>query len=714
MGRPEDQAGHKDRPAHENRLALATSPYLRQHRHDPVDWFPWGEAAFSKARELDRPLFLSIGYSACHWCHVMGHESFADPITAAEMNDLVVAVKVDREERPDVDAVYMEAVQAATGHGGWPMSIFATPDGRPFFTGTYFPRDGGRGGPTFRAVLAAVGNAWKTQREALDQQADLLRDTVARRLAPLPADVTAPERAAGPSLRTEPGGISIVDAAPGRGRAAAALEAACAQLSEMFDPVEGGFGRAPKFPQPLLLDLLLTAHVEGIGRDLEPAPLEIVSATLDAMAAGGIWDHLGGGFARYSVDREWLVPHFEKMLYDQALLARVYLHAWQVTGNERWRRVLEETIEYVLRDLRTQEGLASAEDADSEGQEGLFYTWTPQEVTETLPPELASAALDWWGVEQSGNFEGRSILRRPSGDTVARPVEIDRARLLMLESRSKRVRPERDGKVLAEWNAMMCATLAEAALATGSEPWAAAAVEIGRVLMARLRRQDGRVLRMPVPAEEAATPGYAADAAWMAEACVRLAQCTGDAGWVTAGTEVAVQLLELFEDAEAGGLFTTGHDAEQLVVRPRDMYDNVIPSANSVAAGTLARLAAMAGRDDLAAAGNRLVTAVASLLDAAPTAVPQLVLAAHLLEEGPIEVAVTGDRPDLLAEVGARLLPRVVVAWRAPSAPGGTPDLPLLRDRPLGYAYVCRHGACRLPASTPHGLATELEAARRG
>ncbi|HEV8063472.1 MAG TPA: thioredoxin domain-containing protein [Acidimicrobiales bacterium] len=671
----------------ENRLARESSPYLRQHRHDPVDWYPWGEEAFARARELDRPLFLSIGYSACHWCHVMGHESFADPVTAAEMNDLVVAVKVDREERPDVDAVYMEAVQAATGHGGWPMSVFATPDGRPFFAGTYFPRDAGRGSPTFRAVLSAIGDAWSDQRQVVDDQADLLRDTVARRLAPLPA-------------------------ADGEARATAAadgLRAACIRLGEMFDAEEGGFGRSPKFPQPLLLDLLLTAHAEGIGTDLEPAPLDVVSTTLDAMAAGGIWDHLGGGFARYSVDREWLVPHFEKMLYDQALLARVYLHGWQVTGNGRWLTVAEEIVEYVLRDLRSPAGgLCSAEDADSEGEEGLFYTWTPDEIGGTLPPDLAAAATAWWMVEPGGNFEGRSILHRPSGDVEAPSDEIERARRLLFEKRATRVRPGLDDKVLAEWNAMMCATLAEGALATGNDAWRDAAEELGDVLLRRLRNPDGRVLRLPGGEDGHETIGYAADAAWVVEALVRLAECTGKARWLAGATELADQLLSLFEDLTDGGLFTTGNDAEVLVVRPRDMYDNVIPAANSVAVGALARLATMTGRDDLDRAARRLAAAGQALIERAPTAAPQLVMATHLIEAGSIEVVITGDRPDLLERAGAVFLPRSVLVWS--SSEDGL-DSPLLADRSPGLAYVCRFGACRLPAGTAEQLSVELGAA---
>jgi uncharacterized protein YyaL (SSP411 family) len=690
----------------ENRLAAETSPYLRQHSHDPVDWYTWGEEAFARARELDRPLFVSIGYSACHWCHVMGHESFADQATAQEMNDLVVAIKVDREERPDVDAVYMEAVQAASGHGGWPMSIFALPDGRPFFAGTYFPNRPGRGVPEFRAVLAAVADAWATRREAVVQQAEALSAAIASRLAPPPPLVELPAQDG------EAGG-SAGDADDPR-TVRASLEEAAARLIEMYDPLHGGFGRAPKFPQPLLLDLLLQAHAEGAGAQLEPSPLAVVEDTLEAMAGGGIWDHVGGGFSRYSVDREWLVPHFEKMLYDQALLARVYLHAWQLTGDARWRQVLDEIVTYVLRDLRLPGGgFASAEDADSEGEEGRYYLWDEDELNERLGPELARTAAEWWGVRPEGNFEGRNILHRPRGSELLRPAVIDEARAKLFEARSRRIRPGLDDKVLTEWNAMMCATLAEAALATGEREWRLAAEETGGLLASCCSRSDGRVLRSfngdPDRDGKTMVLGYSSDVAWMMDAFVRLAECTGDSAWLARASALAEQLLELFEDPEGGGLFTTGSDAEQLVVRPREVYDNVIPSASSVAAGALIRLAALLGRDDLAAAAGRLLAAGSALYVKAPTAVPALLGAAVLNALGTIEVAVTGDRPDLVAEAGRPFIPRRVLAWIDPAVVPQSLPLPLLEGREDGYAYVCRFGECRIPTPTAGELRRELE-----
>jgi uncharacterized protein YyaL (SSP411 family) len=718
-----DTSAHPERP--ENRLGAETSPYLRQHRQDPVDWYAWGPAAFERAKELDRPLFLSIGYSACHWCHVMAHESFSDETTAEEMNDRFVAVKIDREERPDVDAVYMEAVQAATGRGGWPMSVFATPDGRPFYAGTYFPSRPTRGTPTFREVLAAVGDAWQTQREAVVDQADALSAAVARRLAPprLEAPPDGADTSAGPPE------TPLLDAAA----VESAIETACHRLAEMADPLDGGFGRAPKFPQPLFLDLLLRAHVEGIGATGESAsagggPLQVALRALEAMASGGIWDHVGGGFSRYSVDREWLVPHFEKMLYDEALLARVYLHAWQITGDARWRQVLDEIVGYVLRDLALPGGgIASAEDADSEGSEGVFYTWAQSEIEAVLGPELAPAAMAWWGVRRGGNFEGRSILFRAARGDLRRPAEIEEARQRLFDRRSQRVRPGRDDKILTEWNAMMCATLAEAALATGKESWARAAAELGELLVTRSRRtSDGRVLRCPPRGDgQPELLGYSADAAWLVEACVRLAECTGRASWLGAAGEVADQLLELFEDTESGGLFTTGSDAERLVVRPRELYDNVTPSALSVAVGALARLGSLLGRDDYDAAARRLLASGAGLVTEAATAVPGLIGAADLLFAGVVEVAVTGDRHDLVSHLGRRWLPRTVLAWSSPG-PGSRTDeaesstaagsgdegvSPLLMGRPEGFAYVCQAGACRLPSGTVAELDSELEAA---
>ncbi len=708
----------------ENRLAAETSPYLLQHAADPVDWYPFGDEAFDRARELERPVFLSIGYSSCHWCHVMAHESFADEATAAQMNETVVSVKVDREERPDVDSIYMEAVQAATGGGGWPMSVFTTAEGKPFFAGTYFPDRPRHGSPSFRQVLAAVSDAWATRRDDVLAQADSLAAAVARRQR-LSVTAVRPERAAR-------AGQAVV---PGRELVANAVARAASHLVELADPAHGGFGTAPKFPQPLFLDLLLRAHVSGMAGDLDPAPVDVVVDALESMASGGIWDHLGGGFARYSVDREWLVPHFEKMLYDQALIGRVYLHAWQCTGDIRWRQVLSELMAYVLRDLSLDGGIASSEDADSEGEEGRFYLWTRDELDEFLGATLAKTASFWWGVTDRGNFEGRNVLHRPVRGDLIRPGELEEARRRLFDARAKRERPGRDAKVLAEWNAMMCSTLAEAALVLGEPAWEAAAVAIAETLDTELRRpDDGRVLRVrPLSSSGAGREilGFAADVACMIDAFTRVGQLTGEARWFDKAVELAEQLLDLFEDDEEGGLFTTGSDAPSLVVRPKEMTDNVTPAAGSTAAVALARLAAVSGREDLFAAAERLVSAGALLLHRAPTAAPELLRAAELTGYGTIDVAVTGDRADLVDAVASRFEPRIVLAWQRP---GGSPSpadergqppasgrhaepaeaaepIPLLRDRPAGAAYVCRFGECRLPARSVEELQREIDAA---
>ncbi|HET6810598.1 MAG TPA: thioredoxin domain-containing protein [Acidimicrobiales bacterium] len=656
-----------------NRLADQTSPYLRQHQDNPVDWYPWGDEAFGRARAEQRPVLLSVGYSACHWCHVMAHESFEDTATAAVMNELFVNVKVDREERPDVDAVYMEAVQAMTGGGGWPMTVFLTPDGRPFFAGTYFPREAGRGMPAFVDVLRAVAEAWQTRREDVLGQADQLVEAVAARSSlPDPADRPA---------------------VPAR----AVLDGAYQSLRALHDEQRGGFGPAPKFPQPAMLELLLRAHAHNTS----PETMAMVTTTLDAMASGGIYDHLGGGFARYSVDANWLVPHFEKMLYDQAGLVRVYLHGWQHTGHARWMQVVEETIGYVLRDLGAPEGgLYSAEDADSEGHEGRFYVWTPDQIRAVVGPERAEPACEWWGVTTSGNFEGANILHRPVRGGLLRPAEIESIRQDLFTARSGRVRPGLDDKVLTEWNAMFCSALAEAAWVTGRGDWLAAATRIGRFLLDELR-PDGRWMRS-WQGGRARHPAYAADHAWLVDAFVRLAEASGRPEWLEQASAAADTLLDLFWDADEGGLFTTGRDAEQLIVRAKDYFDGATPSANSVAAGALLRLAALTGRDRYREAAEAILARVVPLAVNHPTAFTHALAALDLQASGTVEIVVAGERPDLLAELRPLHLPTAVLAWGEPS--GG----PLWESRADGFAYVCRDYSCLAPASTPPELADRL------
>jgi uncharacterized protein len=659
-----------------NRLADETSPYLQQHKDNPVDWYPWGQEAFAKAEAEDKPILLSVGYAACHWCQVMAHESFEDEETARVMNELFVNVKVDREERPDVDAVYMEAVQTMTGHGGWPMTAFLTPDGQPFFGGTYFPPTARGGMPGFVDLCRAVDDAWRTRRTELLEQAGKLTDAI-RRTASL----------AGGGDR------------PGR----AVLDRAADELRAAFDGEWGGFGRAPKFPQSMALDLLLRVH----DRTGDEAVLDVVTVSLDAMASGGMYDHLGGGFHRYSVDAFWMVPHFEKMLYDQALLARVLLHVWQVTGQARYRQVLDETVGYVLRDLHQPGGgLASAEDADSEGEEGRFYVWRPDEIRAVLAndPEAAEAAIEWYGVTPAGNFEGANILHRPVRGDLLRPPPVERARAALFAAREGRVRPGLDDKVLTEWNALFLATLAEAAAATGDGGWRDAAVEIGEFLLASLRREDGRWLRSWQAEGGARHLAYAADHAALVDAFARLAELTGDARWVGEARATADALLELFEDPSGGGLFTTGHDAEALVARQKDLFDNATPSANSAGALALARLAALTGEARYAEAADRMTRLVGEPAGSHPTAFAHLLAALDVLLGPAAEVAVVGDRPDLVAAVHRRFLPRAALAWGEPY------PSPLWEGRTEGRAYVCEGFTCQAPVDSVEALEAQLAA----
>jgi len=655
-----------------NRLVEETSPYLQQHKDNPVDWYPWGDEAFARAKEEDRPILLSVGYAACHWCHVMAHESFEDTETAAVMNDLFVNVKVDREERPDVDAIYMEAVQALSGHGGWPMTVFLTPDGRPFFGGTYFPKTSRHGLPSFTEVCKAMAQVWDERRDDALTQAGELTAALGRagEIASTGAPIPGPE----------------------------ALVAARNTLLARFDNRWGGFGPVPKFPQPDLLELLLRAHL----RDENEDTLGMVTVTLDAMAAGGIYDHLGGGFARYSTDVEWLVPHFEKMLTDQALLVAEYLHAWQVTGEEKYLQVLTETIDYVRRDLRHPDGgFFSSEDADSEGVEGKFYVWSEAEIRE-LPGVAADDAIAWWGVTPGGNFEGANILRRPVGDELVRPPAVEETRRVLFEAREKRVRPGLDDKVLTEWNGLFIASLAEAAAATGRGDWLDDARTAAGFLLANLRRPDGRWLR----AWQGGRPGrhlaFAADYAAIVDAFTRLAEATGEARWITEARTAADAMLELFWDDKAGGLFTNGSDAEALITRNKDLIDNAVPSANGNAAVALLRLGALVGEGYYTQRGEDILSLLAGLVGQHPTAFSRALAAADLSASGVTEIAVIGDRVDLVGAVHARYLPNAVLAW------GEQYPSPLFEDRKDGMAYVCRNYACQAPVSDVGSLEGQL------
>ena len=660
-----------------NRLAAEASPYLRQHADNPVDWYPWGEEAFARARTEDRPVILSVGYSACHWCHVMAHDCFEDPATAEAMNAGFVNIKVDREERPDVDSIYMEAVQAIAGGGGWPMTVFLLPDGRPFFGGTYFPR------AQFNDLLERVRGAWEQRRDGLESDAAQLADAIAAGTGlPLGTDKTAP-RAGDDLMATTVSGLL--------GR---------------YDAEWGGFGGAPKFPQASMTELLLRAWAASPGEaSLGETPLrEAVVTTLDAMASGGIYDHLGGGFARYATDRRWLVPHFEKMLYDNALLARVYLHAWQLTGEARYRQVVTETFEYLLSPPMRQAGagFSSAEDADSEGVEGRYYVWDAAEVHAVAGPVTAS----WYGVSEAGNWEGHNILWRPQRGDLLRPPEVSEGRQALLAERDQRIRPGLDDKVLTEWNAMAIAALAEAGAAMGVPAWIAAAEDVGKFLLGALRRPDGRWLRA-WRAGKAAHLAYASDHAWMVEACTRLAEATGRASWITEARTTADALIELFWDPAEGGFATTGSDAEVLIARPKETYDGATPSANSVAAAALFRLAALTGEVRYRERAAEVVSAMGAALHRAPTAFTGLVAAAELDRQGITEVVITGDRPDLVEVVARAYRPGAVLAWGQPFAS------PLWEGRTGagtdGLAFVCRDFTCAAPTGEAAALAGQLD-----
>ena len=654
-----------------NRLGREISPYLRQHRDNPVDWYPWGDEAFALARSTGKPILLSVGYSACHWCHVMAHECFEDVETASIMNELFVNIKVDREERPDVDAIYMDAVQAMTGRGGWPMTVFLTPDAKPFYGGTYFPK------PTFIQLMNAITDAWINR-----------RDDIENNIAALMESLNRTSRITNQSRNTEPALIGSQH-----------LNAAVEQMRQSFDVDWGGFGSAPKFPSTMNLDLLLRVYLDNPNPDL----LEILTTSLDAMASGGMYDHLGGGFARYSVDAQWLVPHFEKMLYDQALLARIYLHAGVALNEPRWLQIASETIDYVLRDLcHTDGGFFCAQDADSLNEhghsvEGHFYVWSKQQFLDALPHNLHDLALDWYEVTDAGNFEGTNILSRlhHRGDLMRNP-QVERARALLLESRNTRLWPGLDDKVLTEWNGMMLATLAEGAALLQRPDWLAAAVKNGEFLINQLCTDSGSVTikrswhQDGTPRAQHAALG--ADLAQLVDGFTRLAEATGHAIWITRAKTVADKPLSDYWDTENGGIFTTPHGGEQLIVRQKDVMDNATPSANSTAAFALYRLAGLTGEERFTLHADQILQLLSHIATSAPTAFGNLLIAAHLRHCGVVEIAITGNRPDLVTQLHSQWLPTVVSAW------GERYDSPIWQDRKDGLVYVCRQYTCMAPA----------------
>ena len=648
-----------------------------------MDWFPWGDEALAKASAEDRPIFLSIGYAACHWCHVMERESFEDEETASFLNAHFVPIKVDREERPDLDAIYMDAVQSMTGQGGWPLSAFLTPEGKPFFAGTYFPERPSHGMPSFRQVLEGIAEAWRERRDDIEHQAERVVDAISR--------------AASLDASPEP----LTDELTSQ---------AFATLRASFDGTWGGFGGAPKFPQPMILEFVLRMAVRGV-----PQALPMLTTTLDRMASGGIYDQLGGGFARYSTDATWLVPHFEKMLYDNAQLAQLYTRAWQITGEERYRRIATETLAYLAREMRQPGGgFSSSQDADSEGVEGRFFTWSWDELVDLVGEDAAAA----FGADPSGNWAGEgteptNVLWLPPGAG----IDLEEARGVLFRARERRVRPATDDKVLAGWNAMAIQAFAEAGAAFGDAALLDVAEAAAAFVLSELRAPDGRLLRSwrdGVPGG----PAYADDHALLASATLALFARTGDLRWFREARRLVEDLVRLFADEERGGFFQTGVDVDPLVVRPKDLSDNAVPSANSVAADVLQRLALLTGEAELEERGVSALRIVRDLLGRAPAGFGHALQALDLYLGPAQEVAIVGAPEDparaaLVDQVvGARFLPNVVVAVAAPDDAAAVSEVALLRDRPLvdgrPTAYVCRRFACRLPVTTPEDLAGQL------
>jgi uncharacterized protein len=656
-----------------NALARETSPYLLQHKDNPVDWLPWGDEALRRARDLDRPLLVSIGYSSCHWCHVMERESFEDSETAALMNERFVCVKVDREERPDVDALYMEAVQAMTGQGGWPLNVFLTPEQAPFYGGTYFPPAPRFGMPSWRQVLGAVAEAWDTQRDEI--------------------------RAQGQKVAPRLGGGALLTASV-EPLQDAALDEAVATLRRSYDSVHGGFGGAPKFPQAPVLEFLL-AHGEP------PMALQ----TLRSMAGGGIFDQVGGGFSRYSVDAQWRVPHFEKMLYDNALLARAYLHGFQASGDEILRRTCEETLDWALREMRAPEGgFYSALDADSEGVEGKFYVWTLDELRATLGDD-ADAAIAWFGATENGNFEGANILESRGPEPPAEQRE--RIRATLLAAREQRVWPGLDDKRLAAWNALMIAALADAGAVLQREDYLDAAREAAAFVLDRMRGPDGRLLRT-FNAGVARLAAYLEDHAFLLEALLVLYEATFEERWFSAARDLADTIVARFADTDRGGFFSTADDHEKLIARRKDLEDSPIPAGGSSAALGLLRLAALTGeqRYEDAAAGQLALLHEVAVRH--PTAFGHLLQAIDLQLAPRREVALVGDAEGvaaLAAVVRETRRPHLVLA----GGPGdGRTAVPLMEQRtPVdgrAAAYVCEHFACQRPVTEPDELRALLDA----
>ncbi len=671
-----------------NRLANETSPYLLQHKDNPVDWYPWGEEALERAKREDKPILLSIGYSACHWCHVMEHESFEHAPTAEQMNRDFVPIKVDREERPDLDDIYMQAVQAMSqGRGGWPMTVFLLPDGRPFYGGTYFPLEPRYGMPSFRQVLTAVAEAYQNRRAEIEQSGTELAGMLQRETLGI-------------------GGGAIDDAL---------LREAAKGMGQNFDATHGGFGGAPKFPNPMNLEYLLRSYA----RTGDDQALTMVTFTLRKMANGGMYDQLGGGFHRYSVDAIWLVPHFEKMLYDNAQLSRVYLHAWQLTGDPFFRRIAEEIYDYVLREMTAPEGgFYSTTDADSEGEEGKFFVWSKDELFDILGDD-ARIAVEYWGVTTRGNFEGHNILYVPADDAVvaerlgmsvaALREKIVAARDALYAQRTNRVAPGLDDKIITAWNGMMLASLAEASRVLDRPDYTTAALRSAEFLLSSLV-QEGALLRT-WKGGRAKIDGFLEDYANLIDGLLEVYQSTFDIRWFTEARRLADYVLAHFA-ADDGGFFDTSNQHESLIARPRSLQDNATPSGSSMMAKGLAKLAAYTGDERYDAAARGAVNALTAAARQYPQAFGEGLSAMDLLARGIDEIAIVGDPAQaetraLLAETQGKYRPGAIVALSPTSVEGEHP-IPLLSYRTMkGGAptvYVCRHFTCQMPVTTAEAM----------
>jgi uncharacterized protein YyaL (SSP411 family) len=675
---------------HTNALAKETSPYLLQHAHNPVDWYPWGEEALSKAKKEDKPILLSIGYSACHWCHVMEHESFENEEIAKLMNEHFVNIKVDREERPDLDSIYMNVVQMMTGSGGWPMTVFLSPEQVPFYCGTYFPPEEGYGRPSFRRVLTAVAQTYREKRQTLNDSAKTILAELRKSNA----------------LSNARGELKD-----------AMLEKAASGITANYDSRNGGFGGAPKFPPSMTLSYLMQSH----RRNGELKYLGVVNQTLTKMACGGIYDQIGGGFHRYSVDAEWLVPHFEKMLYDNALLSRVYLDGFLLTKNALYRRICQETLDYVMREMTSAEGgFYSSQDADSEDKEGAFFIWSADEVKSLLAGEESELFCRYYGITGDGNFEGQNILNVPKSiDSVAELNGIPADRLLeiihhgrkvLFEARETRIKPARDEKVLTAWNGMMMRSFAEAANALDRDDYRQVAVQNGEFILSKLRRK-GRLLRSYKDAQ-AKFNAYLEDYACLIDGLISLYEATFDPGWIRAAEELAGRMIQLFGDLEGGIFYFTSEDHESLIHRPKDFYDNATPSGNSVAVGALFKLWKLTGDDKWCRPAVKALESMSALLEQYPAAVPQLLCGLDFYLGKTKEIAIIGDpaAPDtreLLRVIFQRYLPNKVVAC------GETGGLFLLEDKAkldnLAAAYVCEEFTCATPVNSAEGLIKLLE-----